>query len=51
MIYIKMLTLGVPFFKFWVTCIIIYIINQYIFIIKSKSSIHIRLPTANNLEK
>ena len=51
MIYMKMLTLGVPFFKFWVTCIIIYIMNQYIFVIKSKSFIHVRLLTANNLEK
>ena len=51
MICMKILTLHVPVLKFQVTCIIIYIINQYIFIIKSKSFIHIRLPTANNLEK
>ena len=50
MICMKMLILRVPFFKFQVTCII-YIINQYIFILKNKSFIHIRLPTANNLEK
>jgi len=51
MICVEMLTLHIPFFKFQVTCIIIYIMNQYVFVIKSKSFIHVRLLTANNLEK
>ena len=49
MIYMKKLTLGVPFFK--LSYLYYYLHYKSIHIIKSKSSIHIRLPTANNLEK